>query len=175
MYGLNKVIIVCLTSLIISGCTLNFRPSPEEYTGTDAARVRVGNDGNTAIRTYEKIGECYKKVSEKSVTSSLVLMGIPTTGNKKVAGMTPSADIKTMSVKEYSIKPNQYLEVVRYYTESHTYGSFERQISTRLYPLPNHDYDVIVSDISIRIKDLTPSEGGTNSWSGDLCKTGFFG
>ncbi|MDW8847098.1 hypothetical protein SD961_14585 [Erwinia sp. MMLR14_017] len=86
--------------------------------------------------------------------------------------MQPSDDIKGMMVKEYSIKPGQKLTVTHYYKENHTYGSFEHEYSERFIPQPNHDYDIIVGDRIITIKDLTPSASKDYSWTGDLCKAG---
>lgn len=163
-----------IASLLISGCSLSFRSTPEEYAGSNASHIRIQDTGNTVIRFYSKEGSCYKKTAEKRLTSALAIMGIPTTGSKKIAGMKPSENIKGILVKEYSIKPNQTLTVNHYYKENHTYGSFDRELSEKFFPQPNHDYDIIVGDDSITIKDLAPSDNKSHTWDGDLCKTGLF-
>ncbi|MFC0138949.1 hypothetical protein ACFFJN_01750 [Erwinia mallotivora] len=170
-FKIHFVGLLIATSLI-SGCTLSFRSAPEEYSGSDVSRIRILDSGNTVIRFYTKEGSCYKKTAEKRLTSALAIMGMATTGSKKIAGMKPSDDIKGMLTKEYSIKPNQNLTVTHYYKENHTYGSFEREFSERFFPQPNHDYDIIVGDRSITIKDLSPSDNKSHTWDGDLCKTG---
>ncbi len=172
---MNKLfgcLVVTISTIVLSGCTMSFRSTPDEYNGADAAHIRISDEGNTVIRTYEMKDGCYKKVSEKRLTSALAIMGVPTSGGKKVSGMTPSNDIKGLVVKEYSIKPLQKLSVVRYYTENHTYGSFNKEMSALFYPQPNNDYDIIVGDYSITVKNITPSNGKDSTWKGEICKTG---
>jgi hypothetical protein len=84
MYG--KWVITGIMVTLLSGCTAGFRPSLEDYKGSDAARIRAASDGNTALQFYEKQPSgCYKKVLERRITAGLAILGIPVTGNKKSA------------------------------------------------------------------------------------------
>ena len=70
MYG--KLVITGIIVTLLSGCSAGFRPSLEDYKGSDAARVRAASEGNTALQFYEKQPSgCYKKVLERRVTAGL--------------------------------------------------------------------------------------------------------
>ena len=48
MYG--KLVITGIIVTLLSGCSAGFRPSLEDYKGSDAARVRAESEGNTAVQ-----------------------------------------------------------------------------------------------------------------------------
>jgi hypothetical protein len=103
MYG--KWVITGIMVTVLSGCTAGFRPSLEDYKGSDAARIRAASDGNTALQFYEKQPSgCYKKVLERRITAGLAILGIPVTGNKKI-GMPESSDNKGSFINEFTVKP----------------------------------------------------------------------
>lgn len=156
-------------AVLLSGCTFNLNPTPDEYTGSDAAHIRVEDSGVTTFRVYNKVGNCYKKTSEKRLTSAITLIGLPTTTGKKIPGMKPSTDIGGLAMKEYSIQPGQRLLVVHYYDEVHTYGTYQKSFSASFIPEPNHDYDLIVGNYSINIKDLKNPDAKVESWNDKIC------
>jgi len=176
MYG--KLVITGIMVTLLSGCTAGFRPSLEDYKGSDAARIRAASDGNTALQFYEKQASgCYKKVLERRVTAGLAIVGIPVTGNKKI-GMPESSNNNGVFINEFTIKPGQLVTVIHYWTQSGYNQNTERSASYRFIPQPNHDYDIIVtgsefSGDSVSVKDLDKS-ANIVSWEGKYCPSGMF-
>ena len=176
MYG--RLVITGIIGTLLSGCTAGFRPSLEDYKGSDAARIRVASEGNTALQFYEKqVSGCYKKVLERRITAGLAIIGIPVTGNKKI-GMPESSDNKGIFINEFTIKPGQLVTVIHYWTQSGYYQNTERSVSDNFIPQPNHDYDIVVtgSEFSgdrVSVKDLDPNVKIV-SWEGKDCPSGIF-
>ncbi|WP_227135706.1 hypothetical protein [Kosakonia radicincitans] len=176
MYG--KLVITGIMVMLLSGCTAGFRPSLEDYKGSDAARIRAASDGNTALQFYEKQASgCYKKVLERRITAGLAIVGIPVTGNKKI-GMPESSDNKGVFINEFTIKPGQLVTVIHYWTQSRYNQNTERSVSYRFIPQPNHDYDIVVtgsefSGDSVSVKDLDKNAKIVN-WEGKYCPSGMF-
>ncbi|MEW5289843.1 hypothetical protein ABW286_11720 [Erwinia papayae] len=174
----RKLVITGVVITLLSGCTAGFRPALEDYKGSDAARIRVASDGNTALQFYEKqLSGCYKKILERRVTASLAILGIPVTGNKKI-GMPVSSDNKGVFINEFTIKPGQLVTVIHYWTQSGYYQNTEHSASERFIPQPNHDYDIVVtgsrfSGDSVSVKDLD-SNAKIVDWEGNYCPSGMF-
>lgn len=149
----RKILISGIVLIMLSGCTAGFRPALDDYEGSDAARIRIGAEGNTALQFYEKqISGCYKKVLERRVTSGFAIIGIPVTGNKRLANMPMSNNIKGPFINEFTIKPGLMIRVVHY---ASTQSSFN------FIPQVNHNYDILVtgslySGDSVSVKDLNP-------------------
>jgi len=176
MYG--KLVITGLMVALLSGCTAGFRPSLEDYKGSDAARIRAASDGNTALQFYEKQPSgCYKKVLERRITAGLAILGIPVTGNKKI-GMPESLNNKGVFINEFTIKPGQRVTVIHYWTQPGYYQNTERSDSERFIPQPNHDYDIVVTGSefggdSVSVKDLDPN-AKIAKWEGTTCSSSIF-
>lgn len=166
-----KLLITLALSSMVTGCSFSLRPVLDDYTGTDAAHIRIEDLGHTVIRVYKKEGDCYVKDYERRLTSPVSVMGVPTTGDKKVSGMRSSSDVRGLIVKEYSIKPDQKLTVTHYAS----LGTYQREFSKKLAPQANHDYDLIIGDYSITIKDLTATNGQADTWTDNICPLGFWG
>lgn len=156
-----KNFIIGITVFTLSGCTAGLRPILEDYKGSDAARIRTTSTGNTSLQFFEKQpAGCYKKMLERRITSGFSIIGLPVTGNKKI-GMPPSSDNKGMFINEFTLKPDQYIKVIHYWTQQGYYQNSERSVSYDFIPQPNHDYDIIVtgsefSGDNLNIKDLNP-------------------
>ncbi len=176
MYG--KLAITGIMVTLLSGCTAGFRPSLEDYKGSDAARIRAASDGNTALQFYEKQASgCYKKVLERRITAGLAIIGIPVTGNKKI-GMPESSNNKGIFINEFTIKPGQLMTVIHYWTQAGYYQNTVRSTSERFIPQPNHDYDIVVtgsefSGDSVSVKDLD-SNAKIVGWEGKYCPSSMF-
>jgi hypothetical protein len=154
MYG--KWVITGIMVTLLNGCTAGFRPSLEDYKGSDAARIRAASDGNTALQFYEKQPSgCYKKV-----------------------GMPESSDNKGSFINEFTVKPGQLVTVIHYWTQAGYYQNTERSVSERFIPQPNHDYDIVVTGSefggdSVSVRDL--DSGATIvRWEGKECPAGMF-
>lgn len=176
MYG--KLIVTGVMVTLLSGCTAGFRPSLEDYKGSDAARIRVASNGNTALQFYEKqISGCYKKTLERRITAGFAIIGIPVTGNKRI-GMPESSDSKGIFINEFTIKPEQLVTVIHYWTQAGYYQNTERSITRRFIPQPNHDYDIVVTGSefagdNVSVKDLD-SSAKIVGWEGKYCPSGIF-
>lgn len=176
MYG--KLIVTGIMFTLLSGCTAGFRPSLEDYKGSDAARVRAPSNGNTALQFYEKqISGCYKKVLERRITTGLAIIGIPVTGNKRI-GMPESSNNMGVFINEFSIQPGQLVTVIHYWTQVGYTQNTERSVSQRFIPQPNHDYDIVVtgtefSGDKLSIKDLDPG-AKIVEWEGKYCPSSVF-
>lgn len=174
MYG--KLVITGIIVTLLSGCSAGFRPSLEDYKGSDAARIRAASEGNTALQFYEKQPSgCYKKVLERRVTAGLAILGIPVSGNKKI-GMPESSNNNGAFINEFTIKPGQRVSIIHYWTQAGYYQNTERSTSTRFIPQPNHDYDIVVTGSefggdSVSVRDLDPG-AKIIGWEGDYCPTG---
>ena len=174
MYG--KWVITGVMVTLLSGCTAGFRPSLEDYKGSDAARIRAASDGNTALQFYEKQPSgCYKKVLERRITAGFAILGIPVTGNKKI-GMPASSDNKGSFINEFTVQPGQLVTVIHYWTQAGYYQNTERSASDRFIPQPNHDYDIVVtgsefSGDSVSVRDLN-SGAKIVRWEGKECPSG---
>lgn len=157
-----KILITGLIALLSSGCTAGFRPSLDDYKGQDAARIRVGSEGNTALQFYEKQSSgCYKKMLERRITSGFAILGIPVTGNKRI-GMSASSENKGAFINEFTLKPGQMIRVIHYWTEAGYHQNTQKSATVEFIPQANHDYDIVVrgseySGDSVSIKDLTPN------------------
>ncbi|AJZ89832.1 hypothetical protein RI049_10320 [Cedecea neteri] len=151
----KKIIATGIATILLSGCTAGFRPALEDYKGADAARIRASTMGNTALQFYEKQPSgCYKKVLERRITSGFALIGIPVTGNKRLADMPASQNVSGPFINEFTIKPGQLIDVV-HYASRWTYANF--------IPQPNHNYDIVVTGSlyagdSVSVKDIDTSE-----------------
>ena len=176
MYG--KWVITGIIVTVLGGCTAGFRPSLEDYKGSDAARIRAASDGNTALQFYEKQPSgCYKKVLERRITAGLAILGIPVTGNKKI-GMPESSDNKGSFINEFTVKPGQLVTVIHYWTQAGYYQNTDRSVSERFIPQPNHDYDIVVTGSefggdSVSVRDLD-SSAKIVRWEGKECPSGMF-
>ncbi|AVF34173.1 hypothetical protein [Rahnella sikkimica] len=174
MYG--KLVVTGIMVTLLSGCSAGFRPSLEDYKGSDAARIRASSGGNTALQFYEKqTSGCYKKVLERRITAGLAIIGIPVTGNK-IIGMPESSNTKGIFINEFSIKPGQLVTVIHYRTQPGYYQNTERSVSDSFIPQPNHDYDIVVtgSEFSgdrVSMKDLD-SGAKIVGWEGKQCPSG---
>ena len=166
-----KIIISGLIALLLSSCTAGFRPSLNDYKGQDAARIRVGSEGNTALQFFEKQDSgCYKKVLERRITSGFAILGIPLTGNKRM-GMPASSDNNGVFINEFTLKPGQMIRVFHYWTETGYYQNTQKSATAEFIPQVNHDYEIVVrgseyAGDSVSIKNLTP-DGAVVGW-GDV-------
>ncbi|MGP2471172.1 hypothetical protein V1956_21770 [Yersinia sp. 2540 StPb PI] len=177
MYG--KLIVTGIMATLLSGCTAGFRPSLEDYKGSDAARIRSSSDGNTALQFFEKqTSGCYKKVLERRITSGLAVMGIPVTGNKKI-GMPESSYNKGAFINEFTIKPGQLVRVIHYWTEAGYHQNTQRSDTYTFVPQANHDYDIVVigseySGDSVSVRDMDLSAKIVDWKADNLCPSSAF-
>lgn len=158
---MKKCMIVCISAMLLSGCTAQFKSFLEDYKGPNPARIRVAAHENVQLTFYEKQPTgCYKDVLTKRITSGVAILGVPVTGSKKI-GMPSSANQAYM-VNEFTIKPEVPVLVMSYWTESGYYANTERSASSSFVPQANHDYDIVITGTgmgsnSVSIKDLDPN------------------
>lgn len=177
MYG--KLVVAGIMMTLLGGCTAGFRPSLEDYKGSDAARIRTASEGNTALQFFEKqIDGCYKKVLERRITSGFAVMGIPVTGNKKI-GMPESSHNKGAFINEFTVKPGQLVRVIHYWTQAGYYQNTQRSDTYTFIPQPNHDYDIVVigsefSGDSVSVRDLDPTAKIVDWKADNICPSGMF-
>lgn len=134
--------LILATALIstLSGCTFSVRSPLKDYQGADAARLRVGAEGQTALRIYEKQGDCYKRIVDSRITAGVTLMGFPLSGSKSV-GMPSSSKIVALSTNEFKLKPGQFVKITHWYHNDHG-GDEHRDVN--FIPEANKDYEVII-------------------------------
>ncbi|AJJ19146.1 Uncharacterised protein [Yersinia intermedia] len=177
MYG--RLVVTGIMVTLLSGCSAGFRPSLEDYKGSDAARIRAASDGNTALQFFEKqTSGCYKKVLERRITSGLAVMGIPVTGNKKI-GMPDSSYNKGSFINEFTIKPGQLVRVIHYWTEAGYYQNTQRSDTYTFIPQAKHDYDIVVtgseySGDSVSVRDMDPNAKIVDWKADNICPSGTF-
>jgi len=177
MYGKFIISVIFIASL--SGCTAGFRPSLDDYKGSDAARIRAASDGNTALQFFEKQPSgCYKKVLERRITSGFAVMGIPVTGNKKI-GMPASSHNKGIFINEFTIKPEQLIRIIHYWEQAGYYENTQRSTTSTFIPQPNHDYDIVVtgspySGNTVSVRDLDINAKIVDWKSDNLCPSSIF-
>jgi len=175
-----------LAVFLLSGCQLDTRHAFVDYTGNDAAKIRVLDKGTIGLKVYEKSGDCYKEVDARKLTStfhlSLLTQADYSVGTTKTVGMIPSEKFKGKSVKEYIIKSGQYLEIINSLQETKYNGTTEmHHHSTYFVPESNHQYEIHAelseynySPVAVTIEDLT-SKDPIKGWIGTICKkSGFF-
>ena len=170
---------------LLSGCQLDTRHAFEDYTGNDAAKIRVLDQGTIGLKVYEKDGDCFKEVDARKLTStfhlSLLTQADYSVGSTKTVGMIPSDKFKGKSVKEYVIKSGQYLEIINSLQEEKYNGTTVMHHSyTNFIPEKNHQYEIYAglsknnySPVSVTIEDLT-SKDPIKGWSGTICKKSSF-
>ncbi|ATM97347.1 Uncharacterised protein [Yersinia frederiksenii] len=182
----KRSISVLFTVIFLSGCQLDTRSSVDDYTGADAAKIRVLDRGIIGLVVYEPLGNCYKEVDSRKLTStfhlSLIDQADQSVGSTKSIGMQKPGKFQNKVVKEYSIKSGQYLAIVNT-TRQETYSGATNVYNNSTYFIPekNHEYEIHVepskylsSPASVTIDDLT-SNDKLKEWKGELCKkTGFF-
>ncbi|WP_261154432.1 hypothetical protein [Serratia ficaria] len=161
--------------MFISGCSVSLNKSPEDYTGSDFARIRVKNYlPPLTMEIYKKDGECYKLSDTRSLGPGVNFIGIKSTNNKKISGMfPPSKDLQGMDALEYKIQANQRINITyRAETFRSQYNQTISTFSRQFVPEAGHDYDIWVGDYgAIQISDLTKSESAPDNWHGDKeCK-----
>ncbi|CAQ84850.1 MULTISPECIES: hypothetical protein [Photorhabdus] len=161
---MKKLILVISISLL-SGCAISLTKPMEDYSGTDSARIRVRNYlPPLTLETYEKSGECFKLVDLRTLTAGVNFIGIKSTYNKKIPGMTPpSLQMQGADALEYVIKANQHMRIT---SQEYTNRSPSGYISSSFIPEVGHDYDIFPYDSSVIIKDLS-SKNGYRNWNDD--------
>lgn len=172
---------LCLTSVLLSGCQFDMKRSVEDYTGSDAAKIRVLDKGKLSLVFYEKKGDCYSETETRKLTSafhlSLLNSADYSTGfTKKINMQTPSG-FGNKKVKEYAIKPEQPVSIISSVNVADAYGNnmvYTKRIS--FVPEKDHEYEIYTKDPeyirsagNIVISDLTTHES-VEEWSDKNCK-----
>ncbi|WP_436892488.1 hypothetical protein [Siccibacter turicensis] len=137
---LSRLMLVTAMVSALSGCTAGIRPLLEDYQGADAARIRIGTGGATALRVYQEQGGCYKRVLDRRLSAGFAVLGLPVTGSKSV-GMPASSELKGMWTNEFKIKPGQLVSIVRFW---HRSSGYETYSTSDFIPEANKDYEIIV-------------------------------
>lgn len=167
--------------ILLSGCQLDMKRSVEDYTGSDAAKIRVLDKGKLSLVFYELDGDCYKEYESRKLTSAFHLSLLSTAdysaGSAKKINMHSPSSFGNEKVKEYAIKPGQRLMVISSMNEADYYGNnrtYEKRVS--FIPEQNHEYEIYVKDPEyiksagdIIISDLTTHENLKN-WQDKICK-----
>lgn len=165
---------------LLSGCQLDMNRSVEDYSGGDAAKIRVLDKGKLSLVFYKWDSDCCKEVETRKLTSafhlSLLSSADYSTGfSKKVYMQTPSG-FGNKKVKEYVIRSGRNYRIVNANSVPDYYGNnvvYKDSIS--FVPEKNHEYEVyakepkyIKSAGNIVISDLTTHEI-VKTWNGKVC------
>ncbi len=181
----KKLYLMLFSVFLLSGCQLDMKRSVEDYTGSDAAKIRVLDKGKLNFVFYELDGDCYKEIESRKLTSAFHLSLLTTadfsTGFTKKINMQSPSSFGDEKVKEYAIKPGQHLRIESSKSDGDYYGNnvnFRKSIS--FIPEENHEYEISVKDPEyiksagdIIINDLTTREK-IKSWSDKTCKKSGF-
>lgn len=182
----RNMYLIFLSVVLLSGCQLDMKRSVEDYTGSDAAKIRVLDKGKLSLTFYERDGDCYKEVESRKLTSAFHLSLLSTadysTGFAKKINMQSPSSFGSEKVKEYAIKPGQHIMIVSSMSESDHYGNnVNHEKRSSFIPEKNHEYEISVNDPQylksageIVISDLT-THGNIKGWQDKICKkSGFF-
>ncbi|WP_038022329.1 hypothetical protein [Tatumella morbirosei] len=152
----------------------------EDYSGSDAAKIRVLDKGKLSLVFYEWDGDCYKEVETRKLTStfhlSLLSSADYSTGFSKKINMQTLSSFGNKKVKEYVIRAGGSYRIVNANSIPDYYGSnivYKESIS--FVPEKNHEYEVYAKDPeyikgagNIVISDLTTHEI-VKTWNGKVC------
>lgn len=167
--------------LLLSGCTFHLNKEQEDYSGSNAAMLRVENgDMPLILRSYRTVGNCYQQTVQRGLTAGFNLMGIKSTYNKKIAGIAPSPEdskVKNSNVMEFRIKADQPIEVMYMITVKRAFGEQLIQSSKYLIPEAGHSYEAWLdkkpdnNNPPIMIKDITSGKSNAPAaWALTECK-----
>lgn len=164
-----------ISFLLLSGCSVSLVKSPSDYNGSDFSRIRAKNYiPPFTMNIYKKDGSCYKLSETSSLGAGFNIIGIKSTYNKKIPGMTPpSKKMQGLDALEYIIKANQRVEL-EYRAETFR-SQYSQTITTYRYafiPKEGHDYDLYTDEYGqITVFDLTTNEIAEKGWGEDKeCK-----
>lgn len=177
----RKFFAIFLFSALLSGCQLDMKRTVEDFSGADAAKIRVLDKGKLSLVFYEKVGDCYKEGETRKLTSafhfSLLSNADFSTGSEKKINMTSPSSFGDKKVKEYAIKPDQALRIVNTNTVQDYFGNniaYTRSLS--FMSEKNHEYEVYAQDPQfirsagdIIINDLTTNEH-VKEWDAKVCE-----
>lgn len=153
--------------LILTGCSASLIGTVSDYTGSDSARIRAKNYlPPLTLSTYKQVGGCYQEIESKTLTAGVNVLGIKSTSNKSIPGMTSrSSELEGLDVLEYTIKADQYMAVE--FVEQTTNTQYNKSYAVRqsvFIPERGHDYDIYPTNSGVVIKDLTNSDGKVRDW-----------
>nr|WP_154324993.1 hypothetical protein [Pantoea sp. 201603H] len=178
----EKIYVVSFLAVLLSGCQLDMKRSVEDYNGSDAAKIRVLDEGKLSLDFYEKDGDCYKSTETRKLTSafhfSLLSSADYSTGFEKKINMKTPSSFGNKKVKEYAIKAGQPFVITNTNTVSDYSGNnLVYTKRTSFIPESNHEYEIyakppeyIRSAGDIVISDLTTHES-VKEWKDRDCKS----
>jgi len=171
MYSFTKGLYLLGIVLPLSGCVISLS-SMGDYSGTDAAKIRVANTSDPlSMKFYKKVGSCLQEIDSKSLAPGVNILGFKSTKFKKINDIEPlpeGSPLRGVDYMEYNIQPGQYLKV-GYRTTSQTMYTQTLHTSYRSFiPKAGHSYEtytlrggyyinpIMITDITNHKNDAAP-------------------
>lgn len=144
MRNLTKTLYIVPCSLLLSGCVISLSPL-SDYTGNDSAKIRIANNVDPlSLKFFKKVGSCLQEVDSKSLVTGVNILGVKSTKSKKVEGIKSSPEgspLIMVDVMEYSIQPEQYLQIGYRTTSQSTYSQQVHSSYRSFIPKAGHSYE----------------------------------
>ncbi|EMF0716656.1 hypothetical protein V2E67_005344 [Citrobacter freundii] len=161
-----KGISILFATTILAGCSVDFSDTLPDYTGSDAAYIRVENTLQPMPYKIEKqipAGNCWKSDKTYGITSKVAIAGIKVRTSKSVQGIAPpSADFANKSYQEYTIQPGFTYGVGWRREERSMYGiDLGQTYSGSFHADKGHTYEISNDHNEVRIVDLSKDASPT--------------
>lgn len=155
-----KGLSILLTTMVLTGCSVDFSDTLPDYTGSDAAYIRVENTLQPTPYRIEKqipAGNCWKSEKAYGITSKVAIVGIKVRTSKAVDGIAPpSADFAAKSYQEYTIQPGFTYKVWWKREERSMYGiDLGQTYSGSFHANQGHTYEISNDNNEVRIVELS--------------------